>query len=70
MEQTNAVIKKVGDKYVIYSKDGKKLGEYTSKKAAEKRLKQIEYFKHKQGGEVYWNVLAAFIKGNEPEDRV
>lgn len=41
-------IRKQGDNYVIYSKDGsKKLGTYTSRKAAEKRLGQIEYFKHK-----------------------
>lgn len=40
-------IRKQGDKYVIYSKSGdKKLGTYTSRKAAEKRLRQIEYFKH------------------------
>ena len=40
-------IRKQGDKYVIYSKDGKKkLGTYNSRKAAEKRLGQIEYFKH------------------------
>lgn len=41
-------IRKQGNKYVIYSKDGdKKLGTYNSRKAAEKRLGQIEYFKHK-----------------------
>ena len=68
MEQTNAVIKKEGNKYVIYSKTGKKLGEYTSKKAAEKRLRQIEYFKHQKG--MFYEVLDAFLKGDEPEDRV
>lgn len=42
------MIKKQGNKYVIKSKDGKKkLGSYTSKKAAKKRLQQIEYFKKK-----------------------
>ena len=40
-------IRKQGSKYVIYSKDGKKkLGTYDSRAAAEKRLGQIEYFKH------------------------
>ena len=39
-------IRKQGNKYVIYSKKGKKLGSYTTKKAAQKRLGQIEYFKH------------------------
>jgi hypothetical protein len=40
-------IRKQGDKYTVYSKDGKrKFGTYTSKAQAEKRLKQIEMFKH------------------------
>lgn len=41
------VIRKVGKKYVLKSKDGdRKLGEFKSKKAAEKRERQINYFKH------------------------
>lgn len=37
-----------GDKWVILNHDRtKELGEYDSKEAAEKRLAQIEYFKHK-----------------------
>ena len=48
-ESVEETIRKQGDKYVIYSKDGKKkLGTYNSRKAAEKRLGQIEYFKHKE----------------------
>jgi len=44
------MIKKEGTKYVIRSKaSGKKLGEYPTKALAEKRLKQIEYFKHVKG---------------------
>lgn len=34
-------------KYRILSEKGKNLGEYDSKSGAEKRLKQIEFFKHK-----------------------
>ena len=33
--------------WVILSHEGKTLGEFTSKAEAEKRLKQIEYFKNK-----------------------
>lgn len=33
-------------KYRVYSKNGKNLGTYDSKSAAEKRLKDIEFFKH------------------------
>lgn len=41
------MIKKNGDKYELWSKDGsKKLGEFDSKKAAEKREKEIQYFKY------------------------
>ena len=47
-ESIEETIRKQGNKYVIYSKDGKKkLGTYDSRKDAEKRLRQIEYFKHK-----------------------
>lgn len=43
------VIRKEKSRYVIRSKKtGKKLGSYGSKKAATKRLGQIEYFKHKK----------------------
>ena len=41
------VIKREGNKWVLYSKDGsKKLGEFDSKEAAEKREKEIEMFRH------------------------
>jgi hypothetical protein len=50
-------IRHQGSKWVIYSKDGKKkLGTYTTKKDAEKRLGQIEYFKHaNEGNNFYLN---------------
>jgi len=42
------MIRKQGKKYVVKSHDGSKvLGTYGSKSAAVKRLRQIEYFKHK-----------------------
>lgn len=43
------MIRKEGNNFVIYSSDGKKkLGSYPSKKKAEERLRQIEYFKLKK----------------------
>jgi hypothetical protein len=42
------VIRRVGDKYVIYSEDGKRLGEYDTKAEAVKRLQQIEYWKNRK----------------------
>lgn len=42
------MIRKKKSKYVLYSKSGDKLGEFKTKKAAEKRERQIKYFKHKK----------------------
>ena len=40
------MIKKEGNKWVVRShRTGKKLGSYTSKKAAERRLSQVKRFK-------------------------
>lgn len=40
------MIRKEGNKYVVRShRTGKKLGSYPTKKAAQKRLKQIKRFK-------------------------
>lgn len=42
------MIKKVNGGYKVVSEKGKNLGgPYKSKKAAERRLAQVEYFKHK-----------------------
>lgn len=41
-----AVIVKEGSRYVVKSEAGKPMGSYTSRAAAEKRLKQIEMHKH------------------------
>jgi hypothetical protein len=43
------MIRKVGRKYILKSKtSGRKLGEFTYKKAALKRERQINYFKNKK----------------------
>jgi hypothetical protein len=41
------MIKKVKGKFVVVSKKGKRLSKPTTKAKAKKRLKQIEWFKHK-----------------------
>jgi len=45
------MIKKVSGGYKVTSKDGKKNlgGPYKTKSAAEKRLRQVEYFKRAKG---------------------
>jgi hypothetical protein len=48
--QEVAMIKKAGGGYKVLSEKGKNLGGlYKTKKAAAKRLQQVEYFKHKKG---------------------
>ena len=42
------MIKKVKEGYRVLSEKGKNMGTYSEKKDAEKRLQQIEYFKHKK----------------------
>lgn len=44
------MIKKTGKGYKVTSEEGKNLSKPNlTKKQAEKRLQQIEYFKHKEG---------------------
>jgi len=45
------MIKKVARGYKVLSENGKKNlgGPYKTKKEAEKRLKQVEFFKHRKG---------------------
>ena len=43
----NEIIKKVKGGYRLYSHSGKNLGTYPSRAGAEKRERQVTYFKHK-----------------------
>jgi len=40
------MIKKKGNQYEVVSHEGKSLGVYSSREEAEKRLRQVEYFKN------------------------
>lgn len=44
-EIAKATIKKVGNQYCIFSKSGKKLQCFDTRKKALKRLREIEFFK-------------------------
>lgn len=49
-DRTRAFIRKDGPKskpWCVYSKSGRNLGCFNSKKKAQERLRQIEFFKHK-----------------------
>jgi hypothetical protein len=50
-EKETAMIKKVSGGYQVLSSDGKKNlgGPYKTKEEALKRLRQVEFFKHKKG---------------------
>lgn len=47
-----AIVKKEGNKWIILSKTGKKLGSFNTKKEALQRLKEIEHFKKQKGNYV------------------
>lgn len=47
LEMTKAVIRKVGSQWCVFSKSGKNLGCFSSRKKALDRLRQIEFFKRK-----------------------
>jgi len=50
-KRRSAMIKKVAGGYQVLSEKGKNLGgPYKTKKQAEKRLRQVEFFKHRKGG--------------------
>lgn len=47
------MIRKTKGKYVVLSeKTGRKFGTYNTKEEAERRLRQIEFFKHVKSGSV------------------
>lgn len=54
-------IRKVGSKYKVVSKKGKNLSKPMSRSAAKKRLRQVEYFKHKNGGNVAIDFLVGLV---------
>lgn len=46
IEQSKSVVRKQGNEWCVFSKDGKNLGCYNTKKKANDRLRQIEFFKN------------------------
>ena len=45
------MIRKIGGKYVVISEStGRRFGAYATREEAEKRLRQIEMFKHMRAG--------------------
>jgi hypothetical protein len=43
------MIKKISDGYRVVAESGRNMGTYKTEGEAKKRLRQIEYFKHKKG---------------------
>ncbi len=46
-ERTDAVVRKVGSQWCVFSKSGKNLGCFATRQEALKRLRQIEFFKRR-----------------------
>lgn len=64
-----AIIRKMPKGYWgIYSRKGKLLGKYKTKQEAVKRLRQIEFFKHKKASEndTYTSILRQLNKDHDP----
>lgn len=51
--QSRDYITESNGQYTVHAESGKHLGTYGSKSAAEKRLRQIEYFKHRGDSRVH-----------------
>jgi hypothetical protein len=65
----NETITKRGDKYCLVSKKSKKnLGCYTSKSGAEKRERQVQYFKHAKEENMAAGSVAGY--GTKIEDKM
>lgn len=62
-------IVKKDNKYQVQSEKGKNLGTYDTKSEAEKRLKQVEMFKHmKKSKQLNMNELDKLVKEKEKQD--
>ena len=69
LEKTEAVIRKEGSQWCIFSKSGKKLSCHSSREKALKRLRQIEFFKNKGMTSAEARVFCLFNGRNfEPDD--
>lgn len=67
MQKTDATIRKVGNEYCVFSHTGKNLGCSSSEGEAQKRLKQVEYFKNKGSSMEYKDAFTNFaqaVNGN------
>lgn len=67
MERTNAIIRKVGSEYCVFSHTGKNLGCSSSEGEAKKRLAEVEYFKNKGSSMEYKDAFTNFaqaVNGN------
>ncbi len=79
MDKAKAYIRKVGNEYCVFSKNGKNMGCSPTKEGADKRLRQVEMFKHMNKGsqmEYSFNNLAKALQdinpaelGKNPESR-
>lgn len=66
MDSTIGIIKKVGNKWILYSHKGKRLFESTDKSAVIKREREINFFKHKSKGRRGMNIDEAARHKWEP----
>jgi len=72
------MVRKVGDGFEVLSEAGKHMGKYPTREEADKRLREIEYFKHQNCSEAFMNgtahgleylANAGFDESKHPRDR-
>ena len=63
MLETEGIIRKVGNKWVLFSHKGKELFKHTSKKRVMDREREINFFKHKGKGMIAISVRRNSKKG-------
>lgn len=68
-DASEAIIRKEGSKYVLVSHTGKNLGTFDSRAGAEKREKEIQFFKHTEAGDTYHNRFAPDRKHNKGDKK-
>lgn len=58
------MVRREGDKFVVYSESGRRFGAYPTEEAAKKRLGQMEYFKKikKEAGERVFKSLGRMAR--------
>jgi len=69
MNKISYIVHLKNNKWRVLSEDGKNLGTFDSKKRAQKRLQQVEYFKHQDNEKKKsWQLIEFILKRAKKDD--